>query len=245
MIKKILLAILLLALGSYFVVAITLFNKPSDTEVCTSVVLTVNDSVRAGFINSKEIERILKRYNLYPVNQKVKDINTRKIEEKLKENPFINKAQCYRSATGKICIEVSQRLPVLRILSNKGESCYLDVQGHHMASGNALYAANLPVVTGDVTSQYAQKYLLQFGQYIQDDEFWNSMIEQINILEDGTLEIIPRIGNHTVYMGKPELLEEKLERLRIFYEKGLNQIGWNKYSKINLEFSNQIICTKK
>ena len=29
------------------------------------------------------------------------------------------------------------------------------------------------------------------------------------------------------------------------FEKGLNQVGWNKYSRISLEFNNQIICTKK
>lgn len=245
MIKRILLAIILLALSAYFVVAITLLNKPSDTEVCTSVILTVNDSVRAGFINSKEIERILKQFKLYPVNKKIKEINTREIEEKLQENPFIKKAQCYRSATGKICVEVNQRLPILRIHANNGESCYMDAQGHNMSSGNALYTAHLPVVTGHVTSQYVKTNLLQFGQFIQDDEFWDSMIEQINITEDGSVEIVPRVGDHIVFLGKPELLEEKLERLRIFYEKGLNKIGWNKYTRINLEFSNQIICTKK
>lgn len=245
MIKKILLAIVLLILGVYFVAAITLLNKPSDTEVCTSVVLSVNDSVRAGFINSKEVEDILKKENLYPVDKRIAEINTRKIEEKLKENPFISKAQCFRSATGKICIEVSQRLPILRILSNKGESYYLDAKGHVMASGITKYSAHLPVVTGYVTNSYAKKYLLQFGQYIQDDEFWDSMIEQINVTEDGNLELVPRVGNHLVYLGKPTELDEKLERLRIFYEKGLNKIGWNKYSRINLEFGNQIICTKK
>lgn len=121
----------------------------------------------------------------------------------------------------------------------------MDAQGHNMSSGNTLYTAHLPVVTGHVTSQYVKTNLLQFGQFIQDDEFWDSMIEQINITEDGAVEIVPRIGDHIVYLGKPELLEEKLERLRIFYEKGLNKIGWNKYTRINLEFSNQIICTKK
>ena len=39
--------------------------------------------------------------------------------------------------------------------------------------------------------------------------------------------------------------EEKFEKLKTFYEKGLNQVGWNKYSRISLEFNNQIICTKK
>ena len=50
---------------------------------------------------------------------------------------------------------------------------------------------------------------------------------------------------HIIFLGKPGDYEEKFERLKIFYKKGLNQVGWNKYSRISLEFSNQIICTKK
>ena len=38
--------------------------------------------------------------------------------------------------------------------------------------------------------------------------------------------------------------EDKLDRLKTFYGKALNEVGWNKYSRISLEFSNQIICTK-
>ena len=55
----------------------------------------------------------------------------------------------------------------------------------------------------------------------------------------------PGLGDHLVYLGKLENFEDKLARLKEFYKKGLNRVGWNKYSRINLEFSNQIICTKR
>jgi cell division protein FtsQ len=53
------------------------------------------------------------------------------------------------------------------------------------------------------------------------------------------------VGDHLVYLGKLENFEDKLARLKEFYKKGLNRVGWNKYSRINLEFNNQIICTKR
>ena len=70
---------------------------------------------------------------------------------------------------------------------------------------------------------------------------------------------MPRVGNHIVYIGqlpyskvKKErqklirtYVEKKLTRLVKFYKYGLSQAGWNKYSYINLEFDNQIICKKK
>ena len=42
-----------------------------------------------------------------------------------------------------------------------------------------------------------------------------------------------------------DFVEKKLLRLEKFYKYGLSQVGWNKYSYINLEFDNQIICKKK
>lgn len=244
MIKRILIVLLLVVLGGYFVIAITFFNKPAETETCQSVNLSVNDSVRAGFIDSHEIEQILKARNLYPLGKKITEINTREIVDALQENPLISQALCYRSATGKICIEVSQRLPVLRILSENGINCYVDGKGHIMKPDNTRYTAHLVIVTGEVTTAYIKK-LLPLGRLIREDAFWSSMIEQIHITASGDVELIPRVGDHIVFLGKPEKFQDKLHRLRLFYEKGLSQIGWNKYSRINLEFGNQIICTKK
>ena len=41
---------------------------------------------------------------------------------------------------------------------------------------------------------------------------------------------------------KQEIIETAM---RLFYEKALNRVGWNKYSRINVEFDNQIICTRR
>ena len=39
--------------------------------------------------------------------------------------------------------------------------------------------------------------------------------------------------------------EKKLENLKLFYEKAIPKVGWEKYSIINLKYKNQIVCTKK
>ena len=80
---------------------------------------------------------------------------------------------------------------------------------------------------------------------VENDKFWNAQIEQINVTPTREIELVPRVGDHVVFLGKIDNFEEKLGRLKIFYEKALNKVGWNKYERINLEFSNQIICTKR
>ena len=66
----------------------------------------------------------------------------------------------------------------------------------------------------------------------------------MNILEDGSIEVVPRVGDHIAYLGAPVDIDKKLDRLRKFYIYGLNQVGWNKYNYISVEFNNQIICKK-
>ena len=40
-------------------------------------------------------------------------------------------------------------------------------------------------------------------------------------------------------------VNNKLSRLEKFYRYGLSQAGWNKYSYIDIEFDNQIVCKRR
>ena len=64
------------------------------------------------------------------------------------------------------------------------------------------------------------------------------------MLADGSMELVPRVGSHIVYLGQPTDFAKKLDRLEKFYKYGLSKAGWNKYSYINIEFHNQIICKR-
>jgi cell division protein FtsQ len=57
--------------------------------------------------------------------------------------------------------------------------------------------------------------------------------------------MVPRVGDHIVYLGAPTDISQKLDRLRKFYKYGLSQAGWNRYERISVEFGNQIICKKR
>ena len=59
------------------------------------------------------------------------------------------------------------------------------------------------------------------------------------------VELVPRVGNHIIMLGSFDRFEQKLEKLRKFYLYGLNEIGWNAYSKIDLQYRDQVVCTRK
>ena len=241
--KTVLKLLLLLGLIVYLVFAFTRFNKPDETTVCKAVNVTIKDSSRAGFITADEVRRLLKNSKLYPVGRTVGDVNGEAIERILEKNPFIAEAICYKSPDGDVNISVEQRLPVMRIIADNGDNYFIDGKGGIMPRLD--YAADVVVATGHISKQYAQRHLVRLGRHLQSDPFWNDQTQQINIDRRGNMEIIPRVGDHVLYLGKPVDLQKKLNHLRAFYEQAMNTVGWNKYSRISAEFSNQIICTRK
>lgn len=242
MIKKLLLFIAVIVLAGYFIAAVTVLNKPKDGQICEEVEILIEDSIKHCLINEEDIERYLIRNKIFPKGKTMKEIDLLKMENVLKKSPYIDQATCYKTATGSICIKVSSRQVILHIISNFGENYYLDNLGNPVPKSS--YFADTPIVTGEVSKQYAKQKLTTLGKIIQKDPFWNKQVEQINVLPDGKLEMIPRVGKHTILLGSPNEFQKKLDKLKVFYEKGLSQVGWNKYSDISLEYKDQIICTK-
>jgi cell division protein FtsQ len=164
------------------------------------------------------------------------------MEETLQKSPFVEKAECYKTLSGHVCINIKQRIPVIRIMADNGDNYYLDNHGNIMPE--AGYATDILIATGHISKKYAQNVLSKIANHIVSNTFWKNQTVQLNVLTNGTLEMVPRVGDHIVFLGSPTHIDSKLERLRKFYIYGLNKTGWNKYSYINVEFNNQIICKK-
>lgn len=256
--KKILSVTTCVVVAVYVVLALTSFNNPKETHPqCTKVIINVEDESTNGFLSAGEIKRILERNRLYPYKKRMNDINPRDIEDKLKDSPFVNTAQCYKTKDGCVFVSITQRLPIIRVKNVSGDDYYLDDHGGIMP--NSKYTSDLIIATGYISKWYARRYLSLLAIEIMKDEFWRNQIVQINIQRDLGVELVPRVGDHIVYLGSlPQtkyinrrkamiagFVDQKLDRLRKFYKYGLSQAGWNKYSYIDLEFDNQIICKKK
>ena len=242
--KKVLIVILDMALAVYLVLAMTSFNNPDETaKLCTKVSINIADENTNGFLSAKEIKRILEKNKLYPLEKHMQNINPRDIEEVLKTSSFVNTVQCYKTQTGRVNIQMVQRLPVVRVKADNGDDYYVDEYGNIMP--NTTYASDLVVATGNISKKYAQKVLTRIGNYLIHHPLWRSQIQQINVLADGTVEAVPKVGDHVIYFGNPVNLDKKFTRLEKFYRYGLSHAGWNKYSYISLEFNNQIICKKR
>lgn len=231
-------------IAAYLLLAVTAFiGKTGKDKVCQGVRVLIDQGVAGGFLTPQDVRTMLTVANQNPVGRKLTDVNLRTMEEKLKTQELIDQVECYKTQDGCVTVLITERVPVIRVLAASGDDYYVDKDGHIMQ--NTGYACNLMVATGHIGRDYARRVLSQVGSLIMADEFWRNQTEQLNVLPDSTLEMVPRVGDHIIYLGSPTGIVKKLERLRKFYQYGLSQAGWNKYSRISVEFSNQIVCKRR
>lgn len=242
MIKRILLIIAMLTVTAYLAVAFTMLNRAPEGKTCERVDIVMEDSAGTCFITSREVTSILRKKGLYPKGLLLDSLKSKRIEEVLEENIFIENAECYKTPAGNLCISIRQRLPVLRVITS-ADNYYVDDKGRTMPGMGST--AHLPVATGHIDKAFAENELYRFALLIRDDPFWDKQIEQINVTADKELELVPRVGDHILFLGRPVNLQQKLDRLYEFYGKGLSRVGWNRYSRISVEFDNQVICKRK
>lgn len=256
--KKTAIATIDALLAVYLALAVTSFNKPDRTGVvCRRCNITIADDNTNGFLKADDVTRILKSSGLMPTNKQAGKISTRNIEEKLKSMAFVKTAQCFMAENGDVTINITQRLPLLRIKSETGDDYYIDERGGVMPNSN--YVSDLIIATGRINRRYATEYLMPLAEAIMGNELWNNLFEQIHVTEERGIELVPRVGDHIVFIGSlptartaaeralaiNKMLGTKLTRLEKFYRHGLSKTGWNRYDYINLEFDNQIICHKR
>lgn len=241
-IRRVVRGIAALLLLVYMAFAVAFINPMADGEkVCGKAGIEIVEAGGASYLNVGQVEADLKQAGMYPVGRKLSEINAEEMEKKLRENTLIKRAEAYKTIDGEVKIRVYQRIPLLRVMP-QGEGYYIDNERKKMPVPDN-YAAHVPLATGRISNEYAQKQLYDFAVFLHKDKYWNEHIEQIHVLENRDVELVPRKGSHIILLGKIEQYPENLAKLKLFYEKGLNKIGWNKYSKINLKYKDQVVCT--
>ena len=241
-VKSILILLGIVISVAYLAFSVASFSNRGESKTCKKLDVYIKDSADLNFISEKKITRILHRNGINPIGQSLKDINTTAIEKVLSEHPAIKEVECYKTPSGNLRIDIWQKKPIFRVMSNNG-NYYIDDEKNTIPISDD-FAAYVPIVTGDVNKEFAMNELFDFIVFLRDNKFWNSQIEQININKDNEVELIPRVGDQIILLGTLDDYEKKLNKLMILYEDGLNNIGWNQYSKINLQYKGQIICTK-
>lgn len=185
-------------------------------------------------------------------NSDLGSLEVERMERVLEGDPFVKNADVYIDQNNQLHINIEQREPLVRVLDNNGNNYYLDAAGKKMPPSKN-FAARVIVATGNIspyTPEFREKRksslkdLYNITQTLLADEFLKSFIQQIHVNNAGEFILVPLIGNQKIILGSAKKLEDKLNRLKIFYKEGMPYEGWRKYETINLKYSGQVVCKR-
>jgi cell division protein FtsQ len=181
----------------------------------------------------------------------LEDVNFREIESRIKKDPFIEDADVYSDLKGNLMVNVKLRRPLARMVRNDGPDGYIAEDGTVMPVSER-FTSRVVLISGGYLNQMLKvrnvhqlkegNAIMELLTSIKQDDFWNAQIAQLNIDSKARIIILPQVGDENIEFGKPENMLTKFSKLRIFYKEILPRVGWNKYSRVNLEFEGQIVA---
>lgn len=235
--------ILLTGVLAYFVFAISTLSRDEDQRICSGVEILLKDSTNNDYVNTRFIKDLLEQAKTPIKGVALKNINIKNIEDHLKKSPYIDSVICYYTPDNLMCIRISTRMPVIHVMPENGESYYMDINGNTMPTN--VFLLDVCLATGNISKKYAKEKLLDLATFINNRTPWDKEIQQIHVRNEKHIELITLTGDHTIILGEPIDIADKMERLSVFYKEGLDKAGWNKYRTINLNYADQVVCTKR
>lgn len=260
--KKILNILSWIGIAVFLIVTLSFVTSKKSMVICEKIKIEIKDTTNNYFVEKRHILSLIEQQEKgvrgYPIDK----INLADLEELITNEPSVKHAEVYKTIDGTLNVEIEQRTPIVRIIDYNGTSYYIDIEGVVMPLSNK-YTSRVLIANGNIkdyfelksniklnTKKDKRKYrqlfdLYTLSKYIYLNSFWSAQIEQIYVNENNELELVPKVGPHIIVLGQIDKYQDKFRRLKILYEEGLKNEGWNQYKYINLKYENQIVCTRR
>ena len=193
------------------------------------------------FITDETVNKLLivNKEDLTKVPKEILDLNG--LEIALNSNPMIKTAQVYLTVNGEVRADVEQCKPIARVSTNA--SYYIDDEGKFMPL-STNFSARVPLVTGYIEKNNLNN-VFKIADKIYNDQYLRKHIVEIHQNQDKTIILKTRVLDFEIVLGNLKMLDKKINNLKAFYQKAKKDKSLNKYSIVNLQFENQVVCTKK
>lgn len=193
------------------------------------------------YITHKTVNKLLiqNEEGVTSVPKEILDLN--ELELALNSNSMIKAAEVYVTVNGVVKADVEQRKPIARV--NTNVSFYIDDIGEYMPL-STNHSARVPLVTGFIEKNQLEN-VFTIAEKIYNDEFLKKHIVEIHQKQDKSISLKTRVFDFEIVLGNLDNLDKKINNLKAFYQKAKKDKVLQNYSKVNLKFNNQVVCTKK
>lgn len=213
-------------------------TRNGSRKVAKPTIEFVNE--QKPFITHANVSKLLIQ-NLEPLTSVPKEtLDLNVLESALNANAMIEKAEVFLNVNGDFLAKIKQKEPIARVLNL--ESYYIDNKGGYMPL-SSNFSARVPMVTGYVRKKNLNTVYV-IASKIDSDAFLKKNVIEIIQNKDKSIDLKLRQCHFIVQIGKLEHLDKKINNLKAFYKKAIKDKSLDKYSKVNLQFESQVVCTK-
>ncbi|MES2702934.1 MAG: hypothetical protein V4649_09860 [Bacteroidota bacterium] len=248
-IRKILQVFLTIVVTTGCVVAMVSASRIEEAHTVKSVAVHIKNAKKYHFIDQKEVmDLVINNRNVDIAHTTLAKLDIHSMEQVLKADPWVADAQVYVDNERILHMYVTQRVPVARLFTQDGNSCYIDKTLSLMPlSASYTYyttvVTNVPALNNDSASWAMRAQIVSLAQAIRADSFWSAQVSQVAIDSVGKFELLPVLGDHRILFGDTSRMHDKFSSLFTFYTNVLNRIGWDKYEILDLRFKGQVVAS--
>lgn len=248
-----------ITLGILLVISVTsllafVSRQPKQIN-CYNVKIKITGDPEAMFVTEDEI---LAKFQTFCTEETgdESNLNLKEIENEINQIPSVYRSDIYKNVNGSISIEVELKTVIGRIINKSGNSFYIDSKGAMMPIVEDK-PARVCIVNGEILEGYNENpyYLADDSlaaksiiddvyrmlKFIDKDPFWKAQIEQMYVTADKKFILIPKAGMHEIMFGEADYIEGKFKKLELFYQAGIDRVGWEKYSTIDIQYKGQVV----
>jgi cell division protein FtsQ len=242
MLRKLAHIIVWIGVFAYLAMALAFTERMEKTQTVENIEVEIVDSSEIQFVDRDDVIAKLRSHGFRISGILIDSINRSAISEVVNDITGVKDGCVFYTPDSDLHIRIWQCRPLLRIKSG-GQDYYLD-EDSNVLQFSSKYSPRVIVMTGNIDLEMARNRLFGLAMFISEDLFFSSLIQEIHINSKQFLEIIPRIGKHRIFMGEADNYEWKLSKLKAFYEKAIPNLGWERYSSIDLRYGDQVVCKK-
>jgi cell division protein FtsQ len=226
-------------------------ERKQGTVAVKDIIIKVENVNENQFLDEQDVVELMQLDEENIKGATLDKLNLKEIEKRIKSNRFVEDAELYSDLKGNLIVKATLRRPIARIVRNDGPDGYIAEDGTVMPVSDK-FTTRVILLSGSFSRLLLQaenlnksvegKQLMEMMKIIREDEFWKAQIAQLDIDSKVRVSMFPQVGGQLIEFGKPENLEHKFKKLRIFYKEILPQQGWNAYERVNLEYEGQIVA---
>lgn len=171
------------------------------------------------------------------------------IEDRVLGHPFVREVEAFMGQKGTLQIKLKQHKPIARIARPRAADGYITSEGKVIPTSNS-YTSRVLIIEGDFAEKLmdqgevmtAMPELMDLISFIEEDEFWSAQVTELVINSRNDVQLFQQVGQQVIELGDANNLDEKFEKIDVFYKEILPRKGWNAYSRVSVKFKNQIVC---